>query len=106
MRHVMNSWKTLTLGVVIAALHYVVTFTSIYGIALSAIAPAPHARIAPDTLARVFAVCTFPISLLPVGSEPWLMLMLNSALWGLSLAALVRLLWSRRKRTARRLSSR
>ena len=90
-----NLGKPLILGVAIAGVHFVVTTVSIGAMALSAIS-GEETRIPLIILLWVFKVCVFPIALLPVdGSEAWLLL--NSALWGLSLAAVARWLLGRRR---------
>jgi hypothetical protein len=91
--------KTASLAFAIAAVHYVVTFASLAGAAMSAISTTPT-RFPPEVLVRILDVCSFPMALflawLPGDLIAWLPV--NSALWGIALSAGARWLWTRNKR--------
>ena len=98
MRRLRNLGKWLIIGVAIAAVHSLLTFVSLGTIAASAVS-GEETRIPLVIFLWVFKVCVLPIDLLPVdSSEGWLLL--NSALWGFSLAMAARWLLGRRKPVA------
>lgn len=98
----MRALKALTkaafLAFAIGAVHYVITFASLWGIAWSAVSTEPP-RIPSAILIRVIEVCSFPMALflawLPGDFDAWLLV--NSALWGIALSAVARWLWVRSK---------
>lgn len=86
---------TVIFGLVVAAVHFAVTWVCVMGIALMS-ASSEKSKISPAVVGFVFRVFAFPVSWLPIG-EPKLMLGLNSALWGLTLTLAVSWLRNRRK---------
>lgn len=95
MRRPKRFGTTLLFGIAIAAVHYAVTFLSVAAMAVSAVSSEPS-RVPLVVVERLFVLCSLPLRLLPLYGFPWLML--NSVLCGLTLAAVVRWLWSLRKR--------